>query len=64
MIPLGIQAYLLQYEGTRMFRMAVGVVGVTLMINAWIGYRFERTLHLSFHDQMPKGDCEERPNLN
>lgn len=42
MIPLGIQAYLLQHEGTRPYRLAVGVVGVTLMLNAWFGYRLAR----------------------
>lgn len=40
--PLGLQAYLLQYAGTRIWRAAIGVVGCTLMLNAWVGYRFER----------------------
>jgi hypothetical protein len=44
MLPLGIQAYLLQYSNTRIWRMAVGIVGVYLMMGAWIGYRFTRTL--------------------
>ena len=42
LIPLGLQAYLLQYEGTRIWRMAVGVVGAAWMMNAWISYRFVR----------------------
>jgi hypothetical protein len=40
LLPLGIQAYLLQYNNTRIWRMAVGVVGVYLMMGAWMGYRF------------------------
>lgn len=42
LLPLGLQAYLLQYNGTRIYRIAAGLVGVTLMVNAWIGYRFDR----------------------
>lgn len=40
LLPLGLQAYLLQYDNTRIWRMAVGVVGVYLMMGAWMGYRF------------------------
>lgn len=49
LIPLGLQAYLLQYEGTRIWRMAVGMVGVTLMMNAWMSYRFVRKSPLALH---------------
>jgi hypothetical protein len=40
-IPLGIQALLLQYEGTRGARAALGVVGLGMMLYAWAGYRFD-----------------------
>lgn len=40
LLPLGIQAYLLQYHNTQLYRVAIGAVGVLLMLDAWRGYRF------------------------
>ncbi|WWD08865.1 hypothetical protein V865_006979 [Kwoniella europaea PYCC6329] len=40
LVPLYIQALLLRYEGTRYYRIAVGVVGITLLGRAVVGYRF------------------------
>lgn len=55
LLPLGLQAYLLQYEGTRKYRIAIGLVGLSLMVNAWIGYRFDRTSS-SDSDSLAEGD--------
>jgi hypothetical protein len=38
--PLGVQAFLLQYRGTRMWRAAIGVLGVLMILRTWMGYRF------------------------
>lgn len=40
LIPLGLQAYLLQFKGTKGYRAALGMLGIGLMSSAGIGYRF------------------------
>jgi hypothetical protein len=40
--PLGLQAFLLQHEGTRVWRGAVAVLGLALILRAWTGYRLIR----------------------
>ncbi|WVW79976.1 hypothetical protein I302_101949 [Kwoniella bestiolae CBS 10118] len=40
LIPLYIQAVLLRYEGTRYYRVAVGVLGICLLSRAVVSYRF------------------------
>ncbi|WVQ78750.1 hypothetical protein IAT38_000837 [Cryptococcus sp. DSM 104549] len=39
-LPLYVQALLLRYEGTRAWRMALGVLGVGLIVNAGVSFRF------------------------
>jgi hypothetical protein len=53
-LPLGIQAYLLQYPNTRIWRTAVGVVGIYLMMGAWTGYRFACMLPHRFEKEHEK----------
>lgn len=40
--PLALQAFLLQHEGTRVWRGAIAVLGVALILRAWTGYRLIR----------------------
>ncbi|EIW69062.1 hypothetical protein TREMEDRAFT_15322, partial [Tremella mesenterica DSM 1558] len=40
LIPLGVQAYLLQFENTRRWRLALGALGLGLIVKAWCDYRF------------------------
>jgi hypothetical protein len=40
MAPLLPQAYLLLAPGTRPARAAIGVLGLSLIVNAWMQYRF------------------------
>jgi hypothetical protein len=40
LIPLALQTYLLQIPGTRSYRAALAVVGITLIIRAFLSYRF------------------------
>lgn len=41
-IPIGLQAYLLQSGGTRVWRIALAVLGLSFLWNAVTGYRFVR----------------------
>jgi hypothetical protein len=40
--PLALQAFLLQREGTRVWRGAIAVLGLVLILRAWTGYRMTR----------------------
>lgn len=48
-LPFGVQIFLLQYDRTRMFRIAAAAVGCTLMLRAWMSYRFTGTSTPTYH---------------
>lgn len=42
--PLGLEAFLLRYNGTQLYRVALAGVTIVLMLDAWSGLRFVREL--------------------
>ena len=48
LLPIGVQAILMQYEGTRLYRAALGVLGLGLMIPAGLGHRFVGEYRLTY----------------
>lgn len=49
LFPLVIQTYLLQFENTRSWRIAAGILGLMVLTNALTKYRFEGEFCVPFY---------------
>ena len=46
-LPVAIQCYLLQYPNTKSYRIGIGALGVTALLQTWGNHRFTGMFNLS-----------------